>query len=118
METSWGIPPGRRANIDPVRSRRCEVKAHNLTRRQLLGGGTILGASGLTLAGLGGYAWPHPAQAATTNQAAPARDARGGPPSERRPPLPPPALPTPPRGPAPSPAAPPYFILTPSGYPL
>ena len=55
------------------------MNAHNLTRRQLLGGGTILGASGLTLAGLGGYAWPHPAQAATTNQAAPATpdDARG-----------------------------------------
>src|SRR5579872_7058315 len=78
METSWGIPPGRRANIDPVRSRRCEVNAHNLTRRQLLGGGTILGASGLTLAGLGGYAWPHPAQAATTNQAAPAAPAKPG----------------------------------------
>src|SRR3984957_20859770 len=70
METSWGIPPGRRANIDPVRSRRCEVKAHNLTRRQLLGGGTILGASGLTLAGLGGYAWPHPAAAATISEPA------------------------------------------------
>ena len=58
------------------------MNAHNLTRRQLLGGGTILGASGLTLAGLGGYAWPHPAQAATTNKAVPAAvatpdDARG-----------------------------------------
>src|ERR1700722_7295889 len=120
METSWGIPPGRRANIDPVRSRRCEVKAHNLTRRQLLGGGTILGASGLTLAGLGGYAWPHPAQAATTNQAVPATpdDARGARHFGSPPALPPPALTIPPHGHAPSPAAPPYFILTPSGYPL
>ena len=33
------------------------MNAHNLTRRQLLGRGTILGASGLALAGLGGYAW-------------------------------------------------------------
>ena len=48
------------------------MEPQRLTRRQLLGGGTILGVSGLTLAGLGGYAWPHPAAAATTNGQLPA----------------------------------------------
>jgi hypothetical protein len=90
------------------------VNAHNLTRRQLLGGGTILGASGLTLAGLGGYAWPHPAQAATTNKAVPAAadDARGVLHFVSRPDLTPPALTITHHGHAASTADPPYFILT------
>src|SRR5579863_10686986 len=94
METSWGILQGRCANIDPVSSRRCEVNAHRLTRRQLLGGGTILGASGLTLAGLGGYAWPHPAAAATISEPVPATpdDTRGVLHFVSRPDLTPPAL--------------------------
>jgi len=29
------------------------------------GGATVMGTAGLTLAGIGGYAWPHPAQAST-----------------------------------------------------
>jgi len=107
------------------------VNAHNLTRRQLLGGGTIIGASGLTLAGLGGYAWPHPAEAATTNEAVPAAaatpdDARGVLHFVSRPDLTPPALTIAHHGrtattgasdPPPT-SPPPYFILTPSGYPL
>ena len=107
------------------------MNAHNLTRRQLLAGGTIVGASGLTLAGLGGYAWPHPAAAATTNEAVPAAaatpdDTRGVLHFVSRPDLTPPALTiahhgrTGPAGgsdsPPTSPA--PCFILTPSGYPL
>jgi Arylsulfotransferase (ASST) len=98
------------------------VNAHNLTRRQLLGGGTIIGASGLTLAGLGGYAWPHPAAAATTNEAVPAAaaapDARGVLHFVSRPDLTPPALTITHHGHAASTGDPPYFILTPSGYPL
>jgi len=105
------------------------VEAHRLTRRQLLGGGAIAGASGLTLAGLGGYAWPHPAAAAVTTNgtndqvpAAPATpdDARGVLHFVSRPDLTPPALTIAHHGRAPSAGSsdPPYFILTPSGYPL
>jgi hypothetical protein len=99
------------------------VKAHNLTRRQLLGGGTIIGASGLTLAGLGGYAWPHPAAAATTNGAVPVAaptpdDARGVLHFVSRPDLTPPALTITHHARAANTTDPPYFILTPSGYPL
>ena len=99
------------------------MNAHNLTRRQLLGGGTILGASGLTLAGLGGYAWPHPAAAATTNEAVPAAaatpdDARGVLHFVSRPDLTPPALTIAHHGRTAATKEPPYFILSPSGYPL
>jgi len=99
------------------------VNAHNLTRRQLLGGGTIIGASGLTLAGLGGYAWPHPAAAATTNGAVPAAaatpdDARGVLHFVSRPDLTPPALTIAHHGRTAATKEPPYFILSPSGYPL
>ena len=96
------------------------MEARRLTRRQLLGGGTLLGASGLTLAGLGGYAWPHPAAAAAAEiPAAPATpdDARGVLHFVSRPDLTPPALTIAHHGPAGA-ADPPYFILTPSGYPL
>ena len=99
------------------------MNAHNLTRRQLLGGGTIIGASGLTLAGLGGYAWPHPAAAATTNGAVPAAaatpdDARGVLHFVSRPDLTPPALTIAHHGRTAATKEPPYFILSPSGYPL
>ncbi len=95
-----------------------------LTRRQLLGGGTVLGASGLTLAALGGYAWPHPAAAATTDGALPAApatpdDARGVLHFVSRPDLTPPALTIAHHGRTAAGASdPPFFILTPSGYPL
>jgi len=97
------------------------LDAHRLTRRQLLGGGAVLGASGLTLAGLGGYAWPHPA-AATTVPADPGspatpHDARGVLHFVSRPDLTPPALTIANHGTAGA-SDPAYFILTPSGYPL
>ena len=36
-----------------------------LTRRDIMryGGATVVGTAGLTLAGIGGYAWPHSASA-------------------------------------------------------
>ncbi len=99
------------------------MEAHRLTRRQLLGGGTFLGASGLTLAALGGYAWPHPAAAATI--AAGPAPAPTPTPGEAggvlhfvsRPDLTPPALTIANHGTAGA-SDPPYFILTPAGYPL
>ena len=96
------------------------MEARGLTRRQLLGGGTILGASGLTLAALGGYAWPHPAVSTAEDiPAAPATpdDARGVLHFVSRPDLTPPALTIAHHGRT-SASDPPYFILTPSGYPL
>jgi hypothetical protein len=55
------------------------VRAHgpkSLTRRQVLAGGGLTVAGGLTLAGLGGYAWPHPTADSTPAPATP-DDTRG-----------------------------------------
>jgi Arylsulfotransferase (ASST) len=101
------------------------LKAHGLTRRQLLGAGgvAVVGAGGLTLAGLAGYAWPHDQAAAAEDvPAAPVTpdDAHGVLHFVSRPDLTPPALSIAHHG-GPTQAGasdPPYFILTPSGYPL
>jgi Arylsulfotransferase (ASST) len=94
-----------------------------MTRRQLLGRGgvAVMGAGGLTLAGLTGYAWPHDqaAAAAETVPTAPLTpdDARGVLHFVSRPDLTPPALTIAHHG-ATGTSDPPYFFLTPSGYPL
>jgi Arylsulfotransferase (ASST) len=92
-----------------------------MTRRQLLGRGgvAVVGAGGLTLAGLTGYAWPHDQAAAEDIPAAPVTpdDARGVLHFVSRPDLTPPALTIAHHG-ATGASDPPYFILTPSGYPL
>ena len=101
------------------------MNAHGLTRRRLLGAGgaAVVGAGGLTLAGITGYAWPHDqAAAAEKIPAAPVTpdDARGVLHFVSRPDLTPPALSIAHHGRAGTAGAPdpPYFILTPSGYPL
>ena len=106
------------------------MERSGLTRRQILQGGGMaaIGAGGLTLAGLTGYAWPHDqAAAAETIPTSPVTpDARGVLHFVSRPDLTPPALTIAHHGrtgtagasdpPPTSPA--PYFILTPAGYPL
>jgi Arylsulfotransferase (ASST) len=98
------------------------VNARQLTRRQLLGGSVVMGAGGLTLAGLGGYAWPHPAAAgAAPVRAAPATpdDARGVLHFVTRGDLNPPAITIAHHDrSAAQVSGPPYFILAPAGYPL
>jgi Arylsulfotransferase (ASST) len=97
------------------------MRRRGLTRREILQGGgvAVVGAGGLTLAGLAGYAWPHDkADAATINiGTAPAtpNDARGTLHFVSRPDLTPPALTIARHGPASSDPA--YFILAPAGYP-
>jgi Arylsulfotransferase (ASST) len=93
-----------------------------MTRRKLLGRGgvVVMGAGGLTLAGVAGYAWPHDQAAAAEDiPAAPAApvDARGVLHFVSRPDLTPPALTIAHHG-ATGASDPPYFILTPAGYPL
>ena len=100
------------------------MAADGLTRRQLLGRGAVVTASvgGLAAAGGAGYAWPRPAAAATTSGRAPAAtpdDTRGVLRFVSRPDLTPPALTIAHHGRTATAASdPPYFILTPSGYPL
>jgi hypothetical protein len=100
------------------------VKHPRLTRRQLLGGGAVIGAGGLTLAGLGGYAWPHPAVATGPAPAAPNTldDARGVLHFVTRGDLNPPAITIAHHvrqaGSTGATGDPPYFILTAAGYPL
>jgi hypothetical protein len=101
------------------------VDAHGLSRRQLLrrGGVAAIGAGGLTLAGFTGYAWPHDQAAASEDlPTAPVTpdDSRGVLHFVSRPDLTPPALTIAHHGRAGTAGAsdPPYFILTPSGYPL
>jgi hypothetical protein len=96
-----------------------------LTRRQLLGRGgvALAGVGGLAAAGVAGYAWPRDQAAAAEDiPAAPATpdDARGVLHFVSRPDLTPPALTIAHHGRTGTAAAsdPPYFILTPSGYPL
>jgi hypothetical protein len=90
------------------------MKRHGLTRREMLrySGAAIAGASGLSLAGTGGLAWPQSAAAST---AAP-DTGPGVLHFVSRPDLTPPAITLTGHGPASG--DPTYFILTPSGYPL
>jgi Arylsulfotransferase (ASST) len=95
-----------------------------LTRRDIMryGGATVVGTAGLTLAGIGGYAWPHPASAgeatASTPTAPVTPDSGGGVLHfVTRPDLTPPAI-TVSRHSGPQAGDPPYFILSPAGYPL
>ena len=102
--------------------RRAELGARGLTRRQLLGrgGAAVAGVGGLA-AGVGGYARPRAVAATATSSPAPASTAT---PDEEggvlhfvsRPDLTPPALTIANYG-ATGASDPPYFILTPSGYP-
>ena len=97
------------------------MRHQGLTRWEILQGGgiAVMGAGGLTLAGLAGYAWPHDKAAASTINigTAPAtpNDARGTLHFVSRPDLTPPALTIARHGPASS--DPSYFILAPAGYP-
>ena len=99
------------------------MRRGGLSRREILQGGGIamVGAGGLTLAGLAGYAWPHDKAAAASLPAAPATpdDARGVLHFVTRPDLTPAAL-TIARhdGTSGSGTSPEYFILAPAGYPL
>jgi hypothetical protein len=82
-----------------------------LSRREMLQRSGAAAVGGLTLAGIGRYAWPSSASAAT----------RGTSPSDvlhfvSRPDLSPPDVTIAHYG-GPAPADPPYFILTPAGYP-
>src|SRR6516225_3086032 len=102
-----------------------ELDARGLTRRQLLGRGgvALAGVGGLAAAGAAGYAWPRDQAAAAEDiPAAPATpdDARGVLHFVSRPDLTPPALTIAHHGRTGTAGAsdPPYFILTPSGYPL
>lgn len=104
--------------------KRGTTKCSGLTRREILRGGgiAVMGAGGLTLAGLTGYAWPHEQAAAAENiPTAPVTpdNARGVLHFVSRPDLTPPALTIAHHGRTSTSASdPPYFILTPSGYPL
>lgn len=96
------------------------MKRQGLTRRELVqyGGVAVIGTGALTLAGVGGYAWPH-AAAASATATAPAMpdDARGVWHFVSRPDLNPPAV-TVARHSRPEAGDPAYFILSPAGYPL
>jgi Arylsulfotransferase (ASST) len=109
------------------------MKRDGLTRRDVMryGGATAIGTAGLTLAGIGGYAWPHPASASTATPQAGTATAQPGTETApvtqdssggvlhfvTRPDLSPPAI-TVSRHSAPAAGDPPYFILSPAGYPL
>ena len=101
------------------------MKGDGLTRRDVMryGGATVMGTAGLTLAGIGGYAWPHSASAGSaTGQAgtatAPATPDNGGGVLHfvTRPDLTPPAITVSRHSPSAA-GDPPYFILSPAGYP-
>src|SRR5580700_6167650 len=96
-----------------------ELDRPGMTRRKLLGRGgvVVMGAGGLTLAGVAGYAWPHDQAAAAEDIPAAPVDARGVLHFVSRPDLTPPALTIAHHG-ATGASDPPYFILTPAGYPL
>jgi hypothetical protein len=99
------------------------VTGDGLTRRDIMryGGATVVGAAGLTLAGIGGYAFPHPASASQATASTPAApvtpDSSGGVLHfVTRPDLTPPAISVS-RHSSPQAGDPPYFILSPAGYP-
>jgi len=96
------------------------MRRRGLTRREILQGGgvAVMGAGGLTLAGIAGYAWPHDQAAAAIDiGTAPATpdDARGVLHFVSRPDLTPPAITLAHHGSTSS--DPSYFILAPAGYP-
>ena len=99
------------------------MKTREVTRRDLLqrGGIAAMGAGALTLAGIGGYAWPHEAATAASVPTGPATpdDARGVLHFVGRPDLTQPALTIAhyDRTSSASASDPPYFILAPAGYP-
>ena len=97
------------------------MRRGGLSRRQVLQGGgiAVMGAGGLTLAGIAGYAWPHDdAAAAASVPTAPVTpdDARGVLHFVSRPDLTPAAL-TIAHHDGAGAASPAYFILAPAGYP-
>jgi hypothetical protein len=96
------------------------VRRGGLSRRQVPQGGgiAVMGAGGLTLAGIAGYAWPHDQAAAASIPDAPVTpdDARGVLHFVTRPDLTPAAL-TIARHDGAGAASPEYFILAPGGYP-
>jgi len=98
------------------------VRRGGLNRREILQGGgiAVIGAGGLTLAGIAGYAWPHSTEpaAAASIPAAPVTppDARGVLHFATRPDLTPPALTVAHHDRAGA-TSPEYFILAPAGYP-
>ncbi len=102
------------------------MKREGLTRRDIMryGGATVIGTAGLTLADIGGYAWPQPASASTAVPQAGMAPAPVTPDSSgvgvlhfvTRPDLAPPAM-TVSYHTLPVAGDPPYFILSPSGYP-
>ncbi len=98
------------------------MKRHGLTRREMLerGGIAVIGAGGLSLAGITGYAWPQDQAAAATIPTAPVipNDNRGVLHFVSRPDLTPPALTITHHRTSTSTASdPPYIILSPAGYP-
>jgi Arylsulfotransferase (ASST) len=101
------------------------MKRDGLTRRDIMryGGVTVIGTAGLTLADIGGYVWPQPAsattataQANTTVAAAARADSGGVRHFVSRPDLTPPTI-TVSYHRRPAAGDPPYFILSPAGYP-
>ena len=98
------------------------MRRGGLSRREILQGGgiAVMGAGGLTLAGIAGYAWPHSTEpaAAASIPAAPVTppDARGVLHFVTRPDLTPPALTVAHHDRAGG-RSPEYFILAPAGYP-
>jgi hypothetical protein len=95
------------------------MKGRGLTRREMMkySGVTAAGVGGLTVAGIGGYAWPHAAAASVTAITVAPDSARGVLQFLSRPDLSPPAITVTPHGRA-GDGDPPYFILSPAGYPL
>ena len=101
------------------------MKGHGLTRRDIMrsGGATVIGTAGLTVANIGGYAWPHPASASTAAAQAgtatvPVMPDDGGGMLHfvTRPDLTPPAI-TVSYHSRPAAGDPPFFILAAAGYP-
>jgi Arylsulfotransferase (ASST) len=80
------------------------------------GGVAVIGTGGLTLAGIGGYAWPHAAGASIAAGPVTPDDTRGVLHFVTRPDLNPPAVTVTWHDPQPT-GDPPYFILAPAGYP-
>jgi hypothetical protein len=102
------------------------MEQQGLSRREMLGRGmTVIGAGGLTLAGLTGSAWPADKAAAATRPAAPATPIAPATPVAgsgvrhfvSRPDLTPPDMTITHRAGTSTAGDPPYFILTPSGFP-
>ncbi|HTX27195.1 MAG TPA: arylsulfotransferase family protein [Streptosporangiaceae bacterium] len=89
------------------------MEAGRLSRREMLQRGGVAALGGLSVAGLGRYAWPRSASAATQASSSSPGDVLH---FVSRPDLSPPHLTVAHHG-GPGPADPPYFILAPAGYP-